>query len=239
MKAEIEAPEQVVSEQHGVRVFRCVACKQQIPAGASLCSHCNSYQHKWKNRLQYAAGITTLIIFVITASSWLYFNVIKAIWYRDDVRLISSNSLRSAVVANRGDGDVFVSHMFLYMIGRSSSWEAKRLDFEEILAPGKILRRDFPPAKIMGSAEFVRGLNSADFEKLLARAVNGDACLEFVFFDAKDNFFRDLKQMAGVRLNTFEIAGYLEYHGLRADEPKAVPITGVGVLRRDSRRECQ
>jgi len=154
-------------------------------------------------------------------------------------RVAAANSLRSAVVANRGDGEVFVSHMLLYMPGRSSSWQAKRLDFEETLPPGHFLRRDFPPAKITGSAEFVRGLDPANFEKLLVRASNGDSCFELVFFDAKDNFFRDLKQMAGARLNTFEVAGYLEYRGLRGDAPTAVPITGVGVLRRDSRRDCQ
>lgn len=234
-----QASPKASSTQLGIDVFRCVACKQEIPVGASLCSHCKSYQHVWKNHLQYGAGIATLTVLVITAWSWLYLNAVKPIWHHEDVRLISSNSLRSAVVANRGDVEVFVSHMLLYMPGRSSSWEAKRLDFEEVLPPGKISRRDFPPASITGSAEFVRGLNSADFEKLLVRASNGDSCFELVFFDAKDTFFRDLKKMAGERLNTFEVAGYLEYRGLRADEPTAVPITGDGVLRRDLRRACE
>jgi hypothetical protein len=239
MEGEAQAPKEAVATQHGVDAFRCVACRQEIPVGASLCSQCKSYQRAWKNHLQYSAGIATLVVLIVTASSWLYLNVIKAIWSCDDVRLVSSNSLRAAVVANRGDREVFVSHLLLYMSGRSSSWQVKRLDFEEILPPGKILRRDFPPAKITGSAEFVRGLNSAEFENLLVRASNGDSCLEIVFFDAKDSFFRDLKQMAGARLNVFEVAGYLEYRGLRADEPTTVPLTGVGVLRRDSRRECQ
>jgi hypothetical protein len=227
------------SPQHVINALQCVACKQEIPVGASLCSHCKSYQHVWKNRLQYVAGIATLLVLVITACSWLYLNAVKPLWYRDDVRLISSNSLRSAVVANRGDVEVFVSHMLLYMSGRPSSWQAKRLEFEEVLPPGKILSRNFPPASITGSSEFVRGLNSAEFEKLLVRASNGDYCFELAFFDANDSFLRDLKKMAGERLNTFEIAGYLEYRGLRADEPMAVPITGDGVLRQDSRPECQ
>jgi hypothetical protein len=204
-----------------------------------LCSHCKSYQHVLKNHLQYGAGIATLIVLVITACSWIYLNVLKPLSFHDDVRLISSNSLRSAVVANRGDVEVFVSHMLLYMSGRPSSWQAKRLDFEEVLLPGRILSRDFPPASITSSSEFVRGLNSGDFEKLLVRASNGDSCFGVAFFDANDSFLRDLKKMAGERLNTFEIAGYLEYRGLRADEPMAVPITGDGVLRRDSRPECQ
>jgi hypothetical protein len=181
----------------------------------------------------------TLIVLLLTASSWIYLNIIKRFIDRDDVQLISADSLHSAVVANRGDTEVFVSHMFLYMQGRSSPWQAKRLDFEEILPPGKFLRRNFPPAAITGSAEFVRGLNSADFEKLLARASNGDPCLELVFFDAQDNFSRDLKKMAGPGLNTFDVSGYLEYRGPRTAGPTIVPITGGGVLRRDSRQGCQ
>ena len=239
MKDKTQTPSNASATQHNVDIIRCVACKLEVSVGASLCSHCKSYQCVWKNHLQYFAGAATLIALFISVCGWFYLNMVKPFFDRDNVQVISANSLHSAVVVNRGDTEVFVSHMLLYMEGRSSNWQAKRLDFEEILPPGKFLRRGFLSSAITGSAEFVRGLNTADFEKLLVKATNGDPCLELVFFDAQNNFFRDLKKMAGPTLNTLDVSGYLEYRGLRAAEPTTVPITGGGVLRRDSRQACQ
>ena len=239
MKDKTQPPSTASATEYEVDIIRCVACKSEVPAGASLCSHCKSYQRVWKNHLQYIAGVATLIALFITACGWIYFNMVKPFFDRDNVQVLSANSLHSAVVVNRGGTEVFVSHMLLYMEGRSSNWQAKRLDFEEILPPGKFLRRGFPSSAITGSAEFVRNLNAADFEKLLVKASNVDPCLELVFFDVQNNFFRDLQKMTGPALNTFDVSGYLEYRGLRAAESTTVLIAGIGVLRRDSRQSCQ
>jgi predicted nucleic acid-binding Zn ribbon protein len=219
---------------------RCVVCKQDIPSGASLCSVCKSYQRSWKNHLQYVAGIATLAVLILSGVIWVGGKVRATFFYHDDVRLISCNSLASAVVVNRGDREVFLSHLLLYMPGRSSSsWVAPRIDFQESLPPGRFLKRDFPAAKIQGSASFVRGLSATDFERLVNRAADGDACLELAFFESRDDFLIELKQMAGPTLNTFPIAGYLGYWGSRGDSQVRVPTTGMGVVRRDSRPECQ
>src|SRR6266481_5046898 len=149
--------------------------------GASLCSLCKSYQRRWKNHLQYFAGMAALLVIVISAGGWIYYNIWKPLWYYDDVQVLSANSLQSAVVVNRGDGEVFVSHMALFMAGRSHDWKAPRLDFEQILSPGHFLKKDFPPSKISDEGEFIRGLKPAEFEKLLVRAANNDPCFELVF----------------------------------------------------------
>jgi hypothetical protein len=48
---------------------RCIACKQEIPVGASLCSVCKSYQRPWRYHLQYFgpmfAGLAALILLFI------------------------------------------------------------------------------------------------------------------------------------------------------------------------------
>jgi hypothetical protein len=219
---------------------RCVACKQEIPAGASLCSVCKSYQRPWKNHLLYISGIAAMIALIVSATFWLWGNgrVLLGLG-RDDVRLITANTLSSAVIVNRGDREVFVSHLLLTMPGRSAGWLAPRLDFEERLPVGQFLRREFPRPKIEDNAEFVRGLNAEEFEKLITRAANGDPCLELVFFVASDSFLRELSQMAGPRLNTLKVGGYLEYWRLSGDAPVDLPVTGTGVLRRASRQGCQ
>jgi hypothetical protein len=153
--------------------------------------------------------------------------------------LISANTLGSAVAVNRGDGEVFVSHLLLWMPGRSSDWQTSELTFEERLPVGQFLRREFPRPRIRGLAENVRGLAAADFEKLLVRAADGDPCLDLFFFVASDPRLRELRQMAGPTLNTFQVGGYLEYWGLKHDAPVDVPVTGTGVVRRDAQQSCQ
>jgi len=215
----------------------CIACKQQIPKGASLCPVCKSYQRNWKNHLQYTAGVAALVVLMISASTWLWGNARKLLLYRDDVRVISASTLDSAVVVNRGDGDVFVSHLLFTMPGRSSDWTAPRLIFDEKLAAGQFIRREFPKLKFE-AGEVVRGLSVTEFETQVSRAANGDPCLELVFTIASDALLREMIQIAGPTLNTFPDGGYLEYWGLSGNSPIDVPLKGTGVLFRDHRPTC-
>jgi hypothetical protein len=218
---------------------RCIACKQEIPIGASLCSICKSYQASWKNHLLYVSGIAAMIALAVSATVWLSGNGRVLLGFgRDDVRLISASTLGSAVVVNRGDREVFVSHLLLTMPGRSGNWQVPSLTFEDRLPVGQFLRREFPKARLE-VVEFVRGLGSPDFEELVRRAANEDPCLELVFFMAQDSSLRELKQMAGPTLNTFEVGGYLEYWGLNGDAPVDLPLKGTGVVGRAHGQKCQ
>jgi hypothetical protein len=224
----------------GAQTTRCIACKQEIPAAASLCSVCKSYQRPWKNHMLYVSGLAAMIALSISAAFWLWGNGRLLLGLgRDEVRLVAANTLGSAIVANRGDREVFVSHLVLFMPGRSADWQAPRLVFEDRLPIGQFLRREFPRARLQEFAEFVRGRNPSDFEKLVNRAANLDQCLELAFFVAQDSFLRELRQMAGPTLNTFDVGGYLEYWPLSGDAPVDVPVKGTGVVRRSLRQECQ
>ena len=211
------------------KLTQCVVCKQDIPESASVCSICKSYQHRWLNWLQYISGVTALIVVTISAIAWLWGNVRTAFWYRDDVQIISANTLTSAVVVNRGDGEVFISHLIFTMPGRNSNWSAPRLVFEERLPAGQFVRREFPKSKL-DSGYFVRGISNADFENLIARAANGDPCFELAFFERSDSLLNELQQ-ASPTLNRFEVGGYLQYWGLSKTTPINVPISGFGLVR--------
>jgi hypothetical protein len=218
---------------------RCVVCKQEINSGAPLCPECKCYQSPWKNHLQYFAGVATLVVLTLAASSWVIGKVRAAYFYRNDVRVVECNTLGSAVIVNRGNGEVFLSHLLLWMPGRTSNWVAPEMKIDEKLSPGQFLSKGFPGSRIKGTAYFVRGLSSADFERLLARAANGDPCFEMAFFTDSDTDLRDIKIMAGPTLNTFNIAGYLEYWGSHSDSISRIQLTGTGMLRHDARAECK
>ena len=61
---------------------RCVACKHEIPAGASLCSVCKSYQRNWMNWLQYFSGIATLVVLIASGTIWMWGKARTALWPR-------------------------------------------------------------------------------------------------------------------------------------------------------------
>lgn len=232
-------PAAVVSDSKREVSRRCVACKQEIPSSASLCSICKSYQRSWKNHLQYSAGIATLAVLILSGSAWLVDKAHKTFFSRDDVRVVGCNTLGSAVIVNRGDREVFLSHLLLWMPGRTSNWVAPDLPINESLPPGQFLKRDYSFSRIKGTAYFVRGLSADEFQKQIERATNGDPCVEVAFYSSVDGNLPVLQTMATPTLNTFEVAGYLEYWGQRDQSAKKVPLTGIGVLRHDSKPECK
>ncbi len=217
----------------------CVACRSEISAGASLCPVCKSYQETWKNHLQYMAGVATLIVLTVSASFWLYERIHAAYSYHENVSVVACSTMtRTAVVVNRGERNVFVSHLQLWMPGRTKDWLAPNLEINQSLAPGEFFKGEFSAPRF-DAGEIVRGLNSADFEKLVSKAANNDPCFELEFFASFDTHYLDLVQAAGSTLNTFEVAGYLEYWGVRTDLPSRVVLTGKGVVRRSNLPTCR
>ncbi len=218
---------------------RCVACKQEILAGAAVCPVCKSHQRRWKNHLQYFAGIVTLAALTATATTWLVGRVYAAFFAHEDIHIVECNSLESAVIVNRGHAEVFLSHMLLRMTGQRPEWTAQQLEINEKLPPGQFLKREFYPARIKGKSIFVRSLNDDQFQKLIARAAAEDPCVEAAYYGEGDSGLQELLSMAGRPPNTFGVVGYLEYWGYRGTAPMRLPITGTGVLRVDSsRQEC-
>lgn len=210
---------------------KCVACLQLIPAGATICSVCKSYQRPWKNSLQYFSGIAALVLLIASAFTWLVGNGRAAFWQRDDVSLVSASTLTSAVVANRGDRDVFVSNLIFTMPGRTADWLAPTVAFDEKISPGQFLRREFSKPRLDGG-EFIKGSNQIDFDEMIKKAANGDRCLELTFFERSDYLLAQLMQMSGGSLNTFDVGGYLQYWTVGSLSASYLPIKGVGAVRR-------
>ncbi len=215
-------------------------CKSQIPADASLCSICKSHQRDWQNWLQYFAGVATLIALTVSASFWLYQKIRSTYFYRENVGIVACNTLlRTVVIANRGDRDVFVTRLQLWMSGRTSDWQSPYLEINQSVAPGQFLKAEFPKPRLFENGEFVRGLPQAESDALVSKAANHDPCLELDFFAGYDTHFGDIVQMAGPTLNQFPVAGNLEYVGARHDIPVRILLGGVGLVRRDLSPACK
>jgi hypothetical protein len=213
----------------------CVACRQPIPSGSSLCSVCKSYQDSWRNQLQYFAGIATLVALTVSALFWVIEKTRSTFFSREDVVLVACDTLDTgAVIVNRGDKEVFISHVLLWMAGRTHDWSAPRLTIDERLEPGQFLKRNFPPARFK-TGEWARGLSPDDFEKLIVRASNGDPCTEAAFFSSSDRLLAEVMEISGSSPpNTFPVGGYLEFWGQRGSSYTRIPVTGIGLIRQSA-----
>jgi hypothetical protein len=189
---------------------------------------CKSYQSNWKNRVQYIAGISALLALTASAIVWMIGNGRAFVWPREDVRILSLNTMRAAVVANFGDREIYLSHIMLFMKGRTSSWIAPTLHFDSVLEPGKIIRQEFPETKKQ-SKQVVRGMPNEVFEKLIVRAVEADPCVDLAFFVEDDPSLREIRRMAGSTLNSFDVEGYLQYWVVSDHKAKSLGVKGTGI----------
>jgi hypothetical protein len=70
--------EKVVQSQHDKskdQRQKCIQCKNEIPLGAKLCTHCNSYQNRAKNLIKFLAivvGFTAALGTAVIHSLSLY-----------------------------------------------------------------------------------------------------------------------------------------------------------------------
>jgi hypothetical protein len=92
----------------------CIACKGALAPGASLCLHCGSFQSGWKNDLRYWATLVGLVAFISTAVAYLFSvgpEIRKTFAWEDRIKVLDVILPGFIVVANTGDGNVFVQKL--------------------------------------------------------------------------------------------------------------------------------
>lgn len=125
---------------------QCIECKLEIPEEANRCHHCGLFQAAWKNELSYVARIAG--IFVIAASLITFTlsslpEVRKVLFWKTNVEIISFVQDQNITVINRGDGEVFLSHIvFTLQTGGTPSPTTSYI-INLLAEPGKIIYQDF------------------------------------------------------------------------------------------------
>jgi len=235
----------------------CVACRSPIGPGASLCPVCRSYQCAWKNQLQYLGGIVALLAAIVAVVVWAVSNAPaarRAVWPRTSVHLIAAHSelwlddanARSLVViANDGDTEVFVSHVRFEMTLQSTP-VSKDIAVMELVAPGRFLRSAEVPSNAPRPPKPplllpFRGIADNEWLDSLRRAVadRNRVCFQSSYYYKHGKAFRELQDVAGPALRTFDGRGYVTYHTIvRPAEQHSWSFPAVGVVYR-VRHDCQ
>jgi len=96
----------VTQERH------CIACAQPLPESARLCPSCGSHQAAWRNEIGFIAtafGVASVSVTAIAFLISILPDVRTVVAWRDAVEVLSYDAGGDVVLANSGDGEVYVS----------------------------------------------------------------------------------------------------------------------------------
>jgi hypothetical protein len=190
----------------------CVACASPIPIGASLCPTCKTWQSPRRRLLQDLAGVVGIIALLGSASVYVVSklpDVRRTLFWRDDIQVLAFKSEGDLLVANRGDGEVYVSHISLGIRheGRNRS---VTLRLGESIVSGSILKHTFERDS---PRIFISAVSDDVWTKVSARATGNrtDPCFSLVFFSRNDPTYLMVSQTYGPKLRTIEATGAVTF----------------------------
>jgi len=176
----------------------------------------------------------SLIVWAIT--QWPTVRIL--LWPREDVQVVAANPLEGAVIVNRGDYEVFVAHIWLYMTGRTGDWIGQQFFVHASVAPGKFLQVAPPRKDDFGLGFWVRNIKDAKiWEKFVDQAVNDKQCFQILLFALDDPFLRAILESAPT-INRLAAGGYVEYRTLTAPTDTRTLVQATGVIRVRSTPDC-
>jgi hypothetical protein len=220
----------------------CKACGSPIPQSAGLCSVCKTYQGGWRAFFHFI--LSSLPLWVAAASllvwaigQWPTIRIL--FWPREDVQVVAANPLGGAVIVNRGDYEVFVAHIVLYMTGRTSNWVAQPFPVNASVAPGKFLQVVAPRKDNFETGFFVRSVKDTKiWEKFVDQAYSDNHCFQILLFAVDDPFFQ-ATLAAAPTINRLLAGGYVEYRTVTALTYNRTSVQATGVIRARSTPGCE
>lgn len=88
----------------------CAVCKEKIKNGAEVCTHCSSYQRRWKNWITHIGAGIALLTFIasvaLSASDTLSRNL-----FDNSIEIIYLKSPAEIVILNSGGDKVIIDHL--------------------------------------------------------------------------------------------------------------------------------
>ena len=228
---------------------KCIECALVIPEAAKICTHCDSHQAPWKNRLKLLSaltGLATVVTAALTYTVTMLPELRKSVAWKDDVEILQFTSRRGLSLRNRGDGAVFVSHLSIV---------AKRPDGRTLFTNNFTINRQLEKGSFLyaiGDEDRLKGLrlpiatfsNEDVWLKALAAANDAPSvvakrtCLLFVVYHSQDHDLLNYQQRLKEGLRTYSATGTLHIYSLESKKSILVPIQLVGLLQVREESDC-
>ena len=226
----------------------CRYCGSEMKASAVLCPTCNSYQDRWRSLLLYLASAAGFLALLASAATFIFSQLVdleKRLNWKDEVDVIFFESgidpyNYNVVLANRGDGPVFVSDLLLNVLGGNAVFRINaKINSNDFFVVDKV--RSFPE----GYESFVSSTSGAPTRKLVENSniiFESKPCFLIVVFSASAT---DVKRMddhyksSGRRLVSQPADVTLRFHGARKADQQEVQVPAVATFVRNTTDRCR
>jgi hypothetical protein len=246
----------------------CIQCKNEIPQGAKLCTNCGSYQSKFKNHVKYAAIVVGFLAALGTAlmHSVSLFPIVQTILFPNpDIEVIGFKSNQRLIIANKGNHELFITHVHyeaenipyieiakeLLSVVQDKPKENLKLendfvldffdtneDVGVIIKPGQVIKHNFKK-DIPEGMSFVHGRKKEDWHQIIfiAGLNKKSSCIRPIFFSNNDRRFKQIQKSLSDDLNTFAGKATICAFSPQLDKIVEFPfeITGTVVINKNEK----
>ncbi len=222
----------------------CIACRNALEAGASLCSHCGSFQSAWKNHLRYWATLVGLLAFIFTAVAYLFSivpEIRKTFAWEDRIKVLDAILPGFIVVANIGDGNVFAQK--LHWTGNIDNFYStdtipinKAVSKEQGLETIELKRSSLEKKEFAGRYMTNKEVPKESRIKLWQKARSDDnECWDVKIQLAKSESMLETQTGAGEEFWSIPLRGTFYFYSLHANRTleEEVPLLGFVVKNLD------
>ncbi len=236
----------------------CRYCHTTLPkAGALLCAACKSYQDPWRNYLVFGAGITGFVALVASAITFGFnqaSSAYKELFWKDEATILELqtgvNPHQRIVIANSGDGPIFISQLAVYWRGGSMSFaldrslEPGRVDIVDDLFSEKsiALNKKFGTAGYIGSKSGELGEKQVEQADLWSDDTEPPPpCILVSLFNNKNpdlERIRDRYLKGPTKLVTRNETATLVFYSIRTGRRHDVAVPVVAVFVKSNRGGC-
>lgn len=225
----------------------CIACKLPIPAGATVCTHCDSFQILWKNNAKYLAniiGILTVSIGILTYILTTIPEIRKTIYWRDQASILSFSDGDPVIIANIGDGPVFVFNLLHDVSGQISKRFTHSRSIYVVVKTGEVIsssdgKDEFAHLK---NYSVLSGVNESQWNDAFEASDHPskrDACFIRLITSPNNPGFLTAKKFLEGRLTTFKVTTTLRYYSLHSHKTIEQKVPSVGYLIRNNNGKCR
>ncbi len=182
-----------------IKTKLCIWCKSEIPKGASICVHCNSYQKKWKSEAKFLTGIARLLTIVAGVVVFIVTNFPefrKIVDWNDEVKVISFVNNQEVIISNVGDGDLFIEYIQFVLPMNDSSSATETIRIQEMVKQGTVLKHTLNDGSKFSGGSFVKGGNTPTTQKrveIANRAIGDNDCFALDIRDINDVAYKQVK----------------------------------------------
>lgn len=228
----------------------CIACGHAIPERASLCSECGSYQKRWRNNLKYLANIIavfTVLFGVIFFSISIKDEVLKTLFWKDSIVILTLSTIGPTAIGNTGDGKIFVSDIHISNVPEFDRRFSKTISIGKFINPGEVIQiaiteerkektQKFLFAKADSAAEASEKIRKSESFKI--KPLNTSACFIHHYYVEQDPEFVRVSRFLSDKMITFPVLADVGVYSIRMQKWIRQPVKVIAVVKQNRSVQC-